>query len=226
MVDNIQSLLMLADLLAQRLYALGAHFTELGLPILQTEHYLSALPSLVVPYKHRRATFVVDPSRTLLCFYSADKDILPRLERIEKDLPEYRRFMGVAGFDLTVTSDMDVSMQRLIMLLNQLGTALLAYNGIKVVANLRCGSMETLSCLASIPPEVMCISSTLGCRNLTNPWDTSYLIKALYVRPCPLLVYGKHDKLMEKQLETIGIEEHHFYDARSLYAWNTIKTED
>lgn len=73
--------------------------------------------------------------------------------------------MGVIGFDLTVTSDMDVEWQREVMLLNQLGTALLAHSGIKIVHNMRCGRRSTLQCFDSVPKGVFCASGTLGLSN-------------------------------------------------------------
>lgn len=47
-----------------------------------------------------------------------------------------KKFMGVIGSDLTVTSDTDLEWQEAIMLVNQLYMAVLAVNNVKVVQNI------------------------------------------------------------------------------------------
>lgn len=161
--------------------------------------------------------FVRNPSKTLLCHYAADEEIYPRIERLQDDIPEYQRFMGCVGFDVTVTNGMSPEWVDELMLLNQLATAVLAVNGVKVVANLRCATADSTRNLSTIPRGVMCASGTLGCDDLEEPWDMSYLAKVLGVGPDPLLVYGKHDRFADEQLARLGVSVIHYDDARTLY---------
>jgi len=121
-------------------------------------------------------------------------------------LPEYRRYKGVIGLDITVTEDMDLEWQNAIMLLNQLFLAVLGCNGIKIVLNARNGSPSTLSNFSSVPKNVMCATSFLGCSNLKNDMNYSFISKILYLMPSKLLIYGKRDRIAEKQLDTMGID--------------------
>ncbi len=133
----------LIDRYADYLNGRGIRFDPQGFPILEPQVYLDEWPTLMVPYRDRKARFVRNPSRTVLCLFTGDARIYPRLENALDDIPEYRRYLGTVGSDLTVTSDMDPEWQRAVMLINQLYTAVLAVNGVKVVQNLRCGSPET-----------------------------------------------------------------------------------
>ncbi len=137
---SIASFEELIDRYADYLSGKGIQFNPQGFPMLQPQMYLDEWPELMVPYRDRKARFVHDPSHTVLCLFTSDMRIYPRLEKALDDIPEYSRYMGAVGSDLTVTSDMDLEWQQTIMLLNQLYLATLAVNGVKIVQNLRCGS--------------------------------------------------------------------------------------
>lgn len=83
--------------------------------------------------------------------------------------------------DVTVTSDMDEEWAQETMLLNSLFTAVLATNGVPVIANLKCAGPNTLPLLDCIPPGVMCASGVLGCA-LTDPMDC-YLQSLALITP-------------------------------------------
>lgn len=120
--------------------------------------------------------------------------------------------MGVTGSDATVTADMDVEWQQAIILLNQLFDAVLAVNGIKLVQNLRIGMPSTLSCLLSVPEGVMAASGTLGC-DPTEEADISYSVKIHTLKPSGVMLYGRHDPIMEQQLQKSGIPYRRYEDA-------------
>ncbi len=181
-------------------------FTEDGFPIFTKEMFLEEKPDMVITYANRKNKIVVNPKKTVLCFYDNDNTLYVRAEKVLNDIEEYKKYMGVIGLDITVTSDMDEEWQRATILLNQLHLAILACNGIKIVANLRIGSNETLNCLNSIPKNVMCGSGFLGCSRQTDATDFSYISKVLSVMPSTLLIYGKHDMAAEEQLNTMGID--------------------
>lgn len=195
----------------------GIQFNSQGFPLLNSQTYLGEWPKLIVPYRDRKANFVQDPTHTVLCLFTSDKQIYPRLERILDDIPEYKKYLGAIGSDLTVTADMDLEWQQIIMLLNQLYMAILAVNGIKIVQNLRCGSPETIKCLSSVPLGIMCATSTLGCAKTQSELDLSFSEKLFAVRPNKLLLYGKHDPIMEHQADIAGVSYRVYADAHTLY---------
>lgn len=193
----------------------GITFDELGFPLIPSECYAKSFPADLIDYPHRRSKHVMNPSSTAICFFMSDSLIYPRFERILQDVSEYRRFAGVVMPDITVTADMDLPWQALIMLFNQLFAAVLAINGIKIIANTRCGSLESSCYLKAIPKGVLCASGSLGCDRLTEPYDYTYTAKILQMRPSTLLVYGKRDAIAVEQLRTMGIETISYADSHS-----------
>lgn len=214
---SIASFENLIDRYARYLEDQGVHFDLQGFPLLQPNMYLDEWPTLMTPYRDRKARFVHKPSHTVLCLFTSDQRIYPRLEKVLDEIPEYQQYLGVVGSDLTVTADMDQEWQQAIMLLNQLYTATLAVNGIKIVQNIRCGSRETIACLSSVPPRVMCATSTLGCEKTKSEWDLVFAEKLFAVRPSKLLIYGKHDHIMEHQADTAGVPYRVYSDVHTLY---------
>ena len=214
---SIASFEELIDRYADYLSGKGIQFNPQGFPMLQPQMYLDEWPELMVPYRDRKARFVHNPSHTVLCLFTSDMRIYPRLEKALDDIPEYSRYMGAVGSDLTVTSDMDLEWQQAIMLLNQLYLATLAVNGVKIVQNLRCGSPSTITCLSCVPSGVMCATSTLGCANTESELDRLFAGKLFAIRPGKLLLYGKHDPIMERQANVAGVPCRIYPDAHTLY---------
>lgn len=214
---SIASFEELIDRYADYLSGKGIQFNPQGFPMLQPQMYLDEWPELMVPYRDRKARFVHNPSHTVLCLFTSDMRIYPRLEKALDDIPEYSRYMGAVGSDLTVTSDMDLEWQQAIMLLNQLYLATLAVNGVKIVQNLRCGSPSTITCLSCVPSGVMCATSTLGCANTESELDLLFAEKLFAIRPGKLLLYGKHDPIMERQANVAGVPCRIYPDAHTLY---------
>lgn len=182
---------------------------------MRREWYLCEWPERMVTFRERKSRLVTDSTRTVLCFYCADERIYPRWEHVLDELDEYRPFMGVAGSDVTVTSDMDIEWQRMIILINQMFDAVLAVNGIRLVQNLRIGLPATLSCLLNVPEGVMAASGTLGCRP-TQPGDFSYAVKLHTIHPRGVMLYGRYDTIMEQQLETANIPHRWYKDTHTL----------
>lgn len=181
-------------------------FLDNGYPVFTRNMFLDKEPEIIVPYYYRHNRIVKDPAKTVLCFFNADSTLYIRLEKVLDELDEYRQYLGVIGLDLTVTYDMDPEWQNAIMLLNQLFLAVLACNGIKIVMNTRIGSPETVKNLSGFPKNIICAASFLGCDKLQSNSDFSFISKILHLMPSKLLIYGKHDKIAEQQLTTMGID--------------------
>lgn len=216
MLENLRDTFLTIDHFHKYLDVIGMRFNEDGFPLVSSSCFLTEAPELVVPYSHRNSRLVRDPERTILCFHMSDVLNYRRVERVFSDLPEYRRFLAVAATDITVTADMEPEWQAAIMLTNALFLAVLAVNGIKVVANLRCGGRRSVRYLSWIPKGVACITSTLGCDDLADPSDCSFLAKVMLVRPDPLILYGKRDEIMIDQLLSLGFDVWHQLDSHAL----------
>ncbi len=192
-------------------------FSSDGWPILNKEWFLNEWPDLMITYTNRNNELVADKSRTVLCFYDKDSYIYPRFVNLLEELNTYRLFLGVVAPDITVTRDMDIEMQRAIMLANQLFMAILATNGIKVILNTRCGIIKTTECFRNVPRRIMCASGFLGCKNSKSLAEAAlYVNKVLSIRPDKLMIYGKQDKRVNEQLDTLGVNYRYYEDFHRL----------
>ena len=214
MVENLIDLLKVSEEYIRYLERKGVKFNKKGFPLLEKEMFLDEYPELVLPYDFRKNTLVADPKKTLLCFYCGDKRIYPRLKKVLKDIPEYKRFLGVVTIDITVTSDMDEEWQNA-MLLHQLFMAVLAVNGVKVVANLRTGDARSAENLNDVPKGVMWATGFLGCAE-ENPLDFCFISSVLRVMPSKFVVYGPEDGIALEKLNMMGIDYRVYDDYHKL----------
>lgn len=190
-------------------------FDENGFPIFTKDMFLTETPELIVPYSNRKDKRINDKKKTLLCTFTPDRRIYPRLNKIFEEIEIYKEYIGVATSDVTVTEDMDKEWQELIILLNQLYGAILAVNEIKIVFNTRVGNLDNINLLKNVPKNIMCISGFLGCK-ISNKYDYSYLTKILELFPKKLLIYGKKDKNVNVMLNNMGINYKYYIDFHKL----------
>lgn len=190
----------------------GFKFTENGYPVFEKEMFLDEWPDTVIPFINRNSKFVKNKKKTVLCYFSKDKQIYPRLANLFNEIVLYRDFMGVISSDITVTTDMDVEWQRFIILINELFLAVLAMNDVKIVFSTRCGSPETIHCFEGVPRGVMCASSFWGCEKKHSIEQTDYLAKILSIGASKLILYGKHSEIIDLQLYDMGIESKSYPD--------------
>ncbi len=205
MMNSLQDLIKLANTFYNYLISHGMDFTEEGYPIFRENMFLDEYPNQVVPYSFRNDISIDDKNKTVLCHFTADKYIYPRLDKLLKEVDLYREFMGVISTDITVTADMDTEWQKMTVLLNQLYMAVLAINNIKVIANTRIGNSDMLYCFNGIPKNVLCASSFLGCSSNNTIYDNTYMKKIMYILPSKLIIYGKCDMQTKEALNTLGV---------------------
>lgn len=198
-------LIQMAEEFEAYLLAREVRFDVFGFPLVPSSCYASIVPGEMLPYTHRRSRLCVDASRAAICFFMSDRRIYPRFENLFDEIDGYRSYGAVVVPDLTVTADMDLPWQGLIMLLNQLFGAVLAINGIKIIANTRCGSPASKRYLEAIPKGVLCASGSLGCGVLSSKTDYGFLSKLLLLMPSASLIYGKRDPIAFGQFSTMGI---------------------
>lgn len=129
------------------------------------------------------------------------------------EIETYKTFLGVIEPDLTITTDMDIEMQNLLMLCNQLFIAILAINGIKIVMNTRNGKKDTLQNFNSIPFNIIWASSLLGCVKASNRIESiAFIDKILYLLPSKLILYGKHDYMFLEEFNNLGFKYRTYED--------------
>lgn len=188
-------------------------FDSDGWPIFKREYFLDEWPQDMVTYDNRNSRLIAPKSETLLCFYMGDVQNYRRFANLHKDIPIYKQYKGVVVPDVTITYDMDYEFQSMLMLANQLFAAVLAANGVKIVLNTRNGSHDSLMHFKNIPRHIMCASGFLGCRNAGNAVAAApYTNKILSLLPSKLLIYGKPDKAVNEQLDSLGIDYHYYED--------------
>ena len=96
---------------------------------------------------------------------------------------------------------MDYEMQAVIMFANHVFAAMLVINDKKIVFNTRNGSTFTTKYFRNIPRHIVCASGFLGCENAKSPLAaTPYINNILSLLSEKLIIYGKHNPMIYKQL--------------------------
>lgn len=213
---NLANLLKIADEMYQCVQG-KICFDADGWPIFQREHFLAEWPGDVITFDHKTSNLVVAPrEKTLLCFYMGDIQNYRRFSKFLMDIPIYQQYMGVVVPDRTITRDMDYEMQEAMMLVNQLFAAVLVANNIKIVFNTRSGSKQLVHQFKNVPRHVMCASGFLGCENSKSINTAApYVDKILGLMPDKLVIYGKHDVVVDNQLDILGIDYRYYSDFRT-----------
>lgn len=186
-------------------------FDNSGFPIFTKEMFLDEEPDLIIPFINRNSKYVINKKKTALCTYTPDKRIYPRFNKIFEDIPIYKEYLAVVTADISVTKNMDKEWQELIILLNQLYSAILVVNRIKLLLNTRVGSNDNLILFSNYPKNIICVSGFLGCPKISS-YDYSYIAKILYFLPKKLLIYGKEDKNANNMLNKMGINYKYYTD--------------
>ena len=191
-------------------------FDSDGWPVFQKEHFLDEWPGDMVTYENRTSNLILPEAETVICFYMGDVQNFRRFKNLLNDIPVYQRYLGVVVPDITITRDMDCEMQEMMMLTNQLFAAALVANNIKIVFNTRSGIQSTTRHFKNVPRHVICASGFLGCENATDSITaTPYINKILGLMPEKLMIYGKHDIAVDKQLDLLGIDYRYYSDFHS-----------
>ncbi len=189
------------------------NFDSKGWPIFQRNHFLNEWPEDMVTFDNRNSHLISQKANTLLCFYMGDIQNYRRFKTIQQDIPIYKQYVGVVIPDITITEDMDDELQEMLMLANQLFAACLAVNGVKIVFNTRNGNIDTLYNFRHIPRNIMCASGFLGCKNSSDYLSAArYINKILLLMPEKLIIYGKHDIVVDNQLDCLGINYRYYSD--------------
>lgn len=215
-MNNLYDLFCRIDEYTEYIQTKGFEISENGLPVFTRDMFLDENPELLIPVDHWKDRRIRDKKKTVIVFFCGDKAIYRRLDKLLAEIDIYRQFMGVAGMDVTVTSDMDLEWQRAVLHLNHLAMAVLACSGIKIVLNSRTGGPGTESIFDHIPKGITVASGFLGCNSAYQENDYSYISKMLKLIPNRILIYGSCNAKARKQLDMMGMSYKVFKDFRQL----------
>ncbi|MFA7100750.1 MAG: DUF4417 domain-containing protein [Bacilli bacterium] len=216
-IRSLFDLIITADEYSNYLLNHGWSFLSNGFPDFTNKQtfFLKTMPNDIIPYPQRNNWMIPSKNKVVICFFCRDYLLYRRLSSVLHDIPELKKYGGVVEMDITVTEGMDKDWQDFLMLLNQLYLAILIENGIFVMPNTRCGDSATIGNLAHIPKNVIWCSSFLGCKNISsNEGLSGYIDKVLSLNPQMIIIYGKHDKRLEKQLDIVGVNYKVYKDFR------------
>ena len=135
----------LTSVLYEKLSKSGLKFTTDGYPAIPTEMLLRRFDDDVEMYPISHRHQAKKPNKTILCWYENDELLHRHINRLDDLLWEFREFYAVAGVDLSPCVNSDLLQQKSAILLSQLITAYMALNGIRILANFRTGSFETIN---------------------------------------------------------------------------------
>jgi len=215
-MNSLIDILKMIDSLTDYLKEKNFKFSREGYPIFTKDMFLEEVPEVIVPINHRKNKRVVNKKKTVICLFCGDIHIYRRLIRLIDEIDEYKEYMGVIGSDITVTKDMEIEWQRVIILLNQMIMAVFAVNGIKIILNTRTGSKETRDMFKYMPKNIIVASGFRGGTRKYEKLNYTYIAKILSIRPSQLLIYGKCHKLVLNNIYKMGIDCIVYPDFREL----------
>lgn len=196
--------------LCAELLASGITFTKDGYPVFPEHIMLNCDPNDIndmIDWRNRNQA--KNPGSTIVTMYMDDEFLYRRLFRLEQDLPEYQRFLAVAGFDLSPRTGMDPELQRFNLTLSMMATIWLGLHGVRVMANWRIGDRSTLPALNAYPRNSMFAVGTLGCshgiKRDKNYGELMLRTKILITQPRFLLIYGPVLERYQLVLNEFGI---------------------
>ena len=204
----------LAAFLEEDARAHGIQFMEDGWPQFPKGMLLDEEPADMLPWRQRYAA--ADPARTVVCHFDSDEENYKRMAHLDEDLPEYRRFMGMAGFDLSPRIQWDEKLQRFNILLSMLATLYVGNRGVKVMPNFRTGDSGTFESLNAYPHDALFAVGALGCADGHVELNDFYLrMKSLVALPKKLFYYGTLRDEYRKTLDDVCLDYKVFPDLRS-----------
>ncbi len=192
-------------------------FDENGFPTFDKHWFLNDIPDEMLPFYHRNEC--KRKSRTCICFNASDETLYPRISSVFSDLDIYREYMGVAPMDLSVSRYMLLEVQIFNLYLNALFMATLGCNGIKIVAPIRYGSIETVPLFTCYSQAPIYSVGSIGTKPQKgeNSFYENYefaLFKAIVIknRRAKLLVYGPLSEDESGAWQSKGLTPYQYLD--------------
>ena len=191
----------------------GIDFDYNGLPMLPTEMQIKNIPLEMFPYKQR--ALASKPECTVICAFSQDTLLEQRIRCLRENLIEYKAYMGVTGFDLSIRIGMSLEEQLRIAKINKIIDCYFAINGIKVLPNFRVGDVASIPTILNYSKGSAYAVGVIGCKRGASYIDEAILrAKILYARPSRLLLYGEPKKNGFRILRDMGTPFNVYKDFR------------
>ncbi|OZG57325.1 hypothetical protein BTIS_1419 [Bifidobacterium tissieri] len=217
--------------LCGELLASGIKFTKDGYPVFPEHIMLDCGTNDIadmIDWKNRRR--VESPENTVVVMFMDDELLYRRLFHLESDLPAYREFLGVTGFDLSPRIGMDPELQRFNIILSMMATIWLGLHGVQIVPNWRIGDQSTISALRVYPQGSTFAVGTLGCsrggKEEAQYGELMLRTKLLITMPKRLFIYGPLPERYEQILNEFDTPYSHFREYRKRsYAASQLRKE-
>ncbi|KAB8299582.1 DUF4417 domain-containing protein [Bifidobacterium apri] len=204
----------LATFLEEDAKAHGIQFTNNGWPQFPQSMLLAEEPADMLPWRQRH--FATNPANTVLCHFDSDEQNYRRIVHMNEDLHEYRKFMAMAGFDLSPRIQWDQNQQKFNILLSMLATLYVGNRGVKIMPNFRTGDSDTFESLTAYPHGTQYAVGSLGCADGHTELNDYYLrMKTLVALPKKLYYYGTLKDEYRETLDDLHIDYTVFPDLRS-----------
>ncbi len=167
-----------------------------GIPQLPEKYLYKENPSAVSTYTYRNDIPIESRQTALLTYYMYEDKLWPRLNKINADIEELKKYGGVSGFDLSPCVGMLRIRQRLSILVNAIHACYIGTKGIKVLPNYRAGDFGTICAADYFPDDCPFIIGNLGCSNNGFKRYGEYQLEIVLSKKNPpvLFVYGSISK--------------------------------
>ena len=189
-----------------------------GVPQLPEEYIYKDTPHNVSTFMYRNDIPVDQRKKSLLCFYMFEKNLWPRLYKIESDISVAREYGGIVGLDLSPCLGMLRPRQKLSIIINAIYSCCFGLAGIKVMPNYRPGDIGTVCAADFFPDNCSFMIGNLGCnRNGFKDYGMYTLKMALRKKSIDILyVYGSISKSDAFKLNKLyGVSVISFPDRRN-----------
>lgn len=175
-----------------------------GRPQVPAEMRYEGIPKCLETYQYRNSIPPDKAKESLICFYSMEDRLWPRLQKINEDCSIYSRYAGIVGMDMSPSVNMLKPRQLQSILINCIYDCLVAIRGIKVAVNARIGDFSTINVIDSYPKEKTLVFGNLGCKRRFSSYSYCQFCKWIDVaKPKNICLYGTFSKRDKKRLQKI-----------------------
>lgn len=167
-----------------------------GIPQLRSEFIYNDIPRNVSTFVYRNDIHPEHRKESLLGYYMFEKNLWPRLNKIDSDIIIAKDYGGIIGFDLSPCIGMLRPRQRLSILINAIYSCCFGLAGVKVLPNYRPGDISTVCAADYFPDNCAFMIGNLGCnRNGFKDYGLYLLQMVLRKKSTDLVyVYGSISK--------------------------------
>lgn len=193
----------------------GISFTEDGYPIFRENMFTYEIPEEILPFNRRGEC--KNKTKTALCTCQVDREVYPRIKHLDQDLEEWKSYMACIVFDLSPRIEWRTEIQKFNICLNKMAAIYLALHGVKLIGNLRVGSISTFPALLSYPKKIPFLVGSLGCTKNCTKEDLLFLeMKMIISQPSFVYVYGVFSDELKYLLESYNIAYKVFKSRREI----------